>query len=750
MAAFNFHRRKTRRWWYAGTTLVVAAFFAVFFVTSSAALNSSPSSFEAGDGNMVLDTSGHTDWNCFRNLTGFHSANLGPGAGVDTFIASDCGATTGATNNSSPDPDFEQKPGQKFDTACPTFQAGNNPPKDVWSDVAQYLESASNGDVFFYGAAIRPVVNGNSSGNIYFSQGTGCRTKGDVLLTFDFLNGGGTKPVLHILTWQVGSGSCFVGSDSTTTGCWGPSSPPTITGDNSDGETNGSQINAADNGLNGQNVLTNGFSEIGVNLTQAIKAAGGTTTCFANETWVSRSSGSSFTSTPEMVVQESQPTCGSITVIKHTLDGAGNETGIDQAFSYGTTGALTPSTFSLNDSGASYSISSISAANPAVVTTSAANTITSGQIVTISGSNSTPSANGSWVATKISSTKFSIPLTVTTAGTAAGTVSVSNTQTYSNLPPGTYSVTEGTEPANFAFVSLTCKNNGTTDNTVVGGQTATIGLAPQDSWVCTYVNQQQLGAIRINKTSSKGTALSGARFYLCTNDVSSTSTCTAATNASGSSVTNPLTATDSNGTVCVPNLPFGQYYVFESAAPSGYKIDSTANQSANVQTAGDCSSSTSASNTLGFTDTPLTTLDVSVTSVAAGATHSNIVCADSSNNALTAQSPNAENGQADTFHISAISTGTTTSTLTLSTSLGVSTGTLRVGVSGSNSTPGINGNYTATVTNATTLTIPLSAPVTVAGTSGTLTVFDDTHETFGNGTTSLTPGTYTCTVIIDP
>jgi hypothetical protein len=168
-----------------------------------------------------------------------------------------------------------------------------------------------------------------------------------------------------------------------------------------------------------------------------------------------------------------------------------------------------------------------------------------------------------------------------------------------------------------------------------------------------------------------------------------------------------------------------------------------------VTAAGDCSSSTSASVTLGFTDTPLTTLDVSVTPVVAEATHSNIVCTDGTNT-LTAQSPNAENGQADTFHISAISTGTTTSTLTLSTPLSVSSGTLRVGVSSSNSSPSINGNYTATVTGTTTLTIPLSAAVTGAGTSGTLTVFDDTHETFGNGTTSLTPGTYTCTVIIDP
>src|SRR5207253_10729863 len=139
------HKRQTRRWWYVGTTLAVAAFFAVFFVTSSSALNNSPSLLEAGDGNMTVETSGNTDWNCFQGLTGFQSsANYGPGAGGTGFTASDCKTTTGATNSSNLNPDFEQTPGQKFDTACPTFKIGNNPPKDVWSDVAQYLEASPN------------------------------------------------------------------------------------------------------------------------------------------------------------------------------------------------------------------------------------------------------------------------------------------------------------------------------------------------------------------------------------------------------------------------------------------------------------------------------------------------------------------------------------------------------------------------------------------------------------------------------
>jgi hypothetical protein len=565
-------------------------FFAVFFVVGASALINSPSKFEISDGNMTLETSGNTDWNCFQGSGGFQGANYGPGAGVNTFTKSDCAASSGATDITADSAgELGQTGGQKFDTACPTFKLGNNPPKDEWANIAEYVEAStatnSDGghDIYFYGASIRPVVNGNSSGNVYFSQGTnpagaGCRTKGDILLTFDFLNGGGTTPVLHALTWEVGSGTCYVSSDSTSTGCWGPSNAPALSGDNSGGLTNGSVINGSDNAINGQTLLVNAFSEIGVNLTQAIKAAGGSATCFANQTWVSRSSGSSFTSSPEDVEVVSKPTCGTITIIKHTLDGAGNRTGIDQNFSYSSTGGLTPSSPTLNDGAG---------------------------------------ATGDVTCPVISGT--------------------CNTQTYSNQPAGSYTVTEGTNPPNFTFVSLTCTaaGNGTTavqDGTILKKADITLGIS--GSVVCTYVNQQQLGAIRINKTSSKAaaTALTGAKFYLCTNNVNSTSTCTAATNASGTTVTNPLTTT--SGTVCVANLPLGQYYVFESAAPSGYAIDDGTAHSANVTAAGDCSTSTSASVTLPFTDTPLTDLSVHVASEVSGGTKSAIFCKDASNNSI--------------------------------------------------------------------------------------------------------------------
>lgn len=74
-------------------------------------------------------------------------------------------------------------------------------------------------------------------------------------------------------------------------------------------------------------------------------------------------------------------------------------------------------------------INSISAALPAVVTTSVAHGITSGDLVYISGSNSTPSADGLWHAINASGSTFSIAMNVLVAGGAAGTVVTSRTVT---------------------------------------------------------------------------------------------------------------------------------------------------------------------------------------------------------------------------------------------------------------------------------------------------------------------------------
>lgn len=63
-------------------------------------------------------------------------------------------------------------------------------------------------------------------------------------------------------------------------------------------------------------------------------------------------------------------------------------------------------------------ITSNTAANPTVITTTAAHALNTGDQIYIVASNSTPSINGLHTVTKLSSTSFSIPVTVSVAGTA--------------------------------------------------------------------------------------------------------------------------------------------------------------------------------------------------------------------------------------------------------------------------------------------------------------------------------------------
>jgi hypothetical protein len=78
----------------------------------------------------------------------------------------------------------------------------------------------------------------------------------------------------------------------------------------------------------------------------------------------------------------------------------------------------------LNGPVISAAITANSQANPTVVTCGVY--VPTGSTVTITGSNSTPLINGTYVATNVNSTSFSIPVNVTVAGTA-GTVAATGT-----------------------------------------------------------------------------------------------------------------------------------------------------------------------------------------------------------------------------------------------------------------------------------------------------------------------------------
>jgi len=183
-----------------------------------------------------------------------------------------------------------------------------------------------------------------------------------------------------------------------------------------------------------------------------------------------------------------------------------------------------------------------------------------------------------------------------------------DTQVFSSLQPGTYSVAENANPTGFALASISCTPKGTG---TLATRTASVTLAAGDDVTCTFVNNQQLGAIKVLKRSIKGnTALAGATFSIA-----------------GQSVT-----TGSDGTACVENLAFGNYDVSETAAPTGYQRDDTTTHSVAVNANRTCADITAA-NALAFNDTPLTDISVTVNSQddGAGGTLSTISCVKGAN-----------------------------------------------------------------------------------------------------------------------
>lgn len=75
-------------------------------------------------------------------------------------------------------------------------------------------------------------------------------------------------------------------------------------------------------------------------------------------------------------------------------------------------------------------ISSVTAASPAVVTTATPHGLTTGQSVVITGATTTPTVDGTQVATVLTSTTFSVPVAVTVADSTGGTVTPFLTNTF--------------------------------------------------------------------------------------------------------------------------------------------------------------------------------------------------------------------------------------------------------------------------------------------------------------------------------
>jgi Prealbumin-like fold domain len=588
-----------RAWVFAIAAAAIVA-MGVFIASAFGVLAGSPSKFEANDGNMVVNTSGNNDW---KSVNFFHLTDIAASTQDDSFT-----------------------PGQKQDTTCPDTETHKNSPKDDFTDVASYNDTNTTAaspqylHTFLYGATIRYTANGNASENVELKQGLSgncangllARTTGDKLIGIDY-TGGGTNVQFAVLTWIDGTDAnnptCFVGNDVPP--CWG-AVKQTLSASSAEGLASQSAIAAADNPINGQDLVAGQFAEFGVDLTAAgiipLPSAGTPCKAFPQTVWESRASGSSFVSSTKDVSVENHTisNCGEIKIIKQT-----NPRGIDKKFSFSSN--LLPNT-------------------------------SAGGVACTTGGSAGVAADGSFCLNDAGNAGK-----VLGSATAANN-STGNTVDENNLNPATYTVTEGADPSGFAFASITCTGGGTT----VTGRSVSINLAVNGSVVCIFQNNQQTGALKVIKKSSKGTALAGAKFSI--------------TDPNGNALSGSPFTTDANGVVCKDGLTLlGNYKVKETAAPTGYSIDDATEHTVNVTNSNaKCSDTTFTGQSLNFTDTPLTDVTAHVQSEAVGGTQSKITCTDSSSaNIGNSPQPASGFGDPETVTANGLKPGTYTCTVVI-------------------------------------------------------------------------------------
>jgi hypothetical protein len=577
-------KRRRRFWALLSLSLLGVLAFAI---NSFAGPVGTGQGFEDDDGNLAPDPSGiNFDWNSFDPVTWSPSSSTTPTRqtvaktvsgfqfkGVEDYP--NPGASSGTTSDTS----FNG--GVKQDNDCGGVGVGKPPNKDDLTRIYLASKTGSNGHTYLDLAWARIPQNSTSASahvGFEFSQGTtACpagsnglvrRTVGDVLVVYDF-EGGSGAPVLTLRRWLTdpsdpAQASYFTNPDdpcdvdSNAPPCWGDAKDLTA-GGFAEGKVNTANVvDALSPPALGTNpgtsvdrtLATQEFGEAGIDLTAAGVIPANTCASFGKAYAVSRSSGQSSQAQMKDLVGPapfSLTNCGEIKIIKRT-----NPRGLNQNFSFTSniaggqlscTADTTPAGFTLNDNG-----------------------------------NTTSDSSG-------------------------------NTEDCINVPAGSYTVTEGANPTGFAFESLTCTATGTGSSGSQDGtvpKQANITLAGGGVVTCVYVNKQQLGAIKVSKTSSKGGGnLAGAEFTV----------------TGPNSFSQKLT-TDSSGTACVDNLSFGSYSVTETKAPTGYVIDDSSAHTVTVDSNAKCSDSPYVGEgPLNFTDTPVADIQVRFRDGGSGETH---------------------------------------------------------------------------------------------------------------------------------
>jgi hypothetical protein len=340
--AFSIRHRALRR----RLGLVVALTTLLGFTFAGPVLANLPgSTFEGSDGNLVVNTPGNTDWTNAPNRV--RGDDLASGRGDNSFGQ-----------------------GTKEDDPAVSVVTGSIPPQK--SDLTRFYvgsEFASNSN-FLYLAWERSNVLGSANMDFEINkaaqpdltttgQKTLNRTAGDLLVTFDFTNGGG-NPVLGLLKWLTAANGaatdCF---SANTLPCWGAAPTDDALDGVNDNRINLSTAGDAEGAVNAVTVtdpianvslpaLT--FGEAAINLTAAGVFPPGTCTAFGSAFLKSRSSASFPSEVKDFVAPQpvNISNCGKIIIKKVTIP---SPDPTDTSFNYTAAGGLSPTSFSLKNGG---------------------------------------------------------------------------------------------------------------------------------------------------------------------------------------------------------------------------------------------------------------------------------------------------------------------------------------------------------------------------------------------------------------
>jgi outer membrane autotransporter protein len=241
------------------------------------------------------------------------------------------------------------------------------------------------------------------------------------------------------------------------------------------------------------------------------------------------------------------PNVGASTTVNVTTSGSPNGTGTQST-------NLTPATYTVSETPpAGWQLDSISCVKNSGTGSSSGTTVTlnAGDEHTCTVTNS---KKGTIVVQKTAANGDGTTQFNFTGGLGAfsltppanGTVS----QTFSNLTPGNFSVTETAVPGWTTTLSCTDPSS----NTTTAGATANIALGAGETVTCTYTNTRQRGNIVVKKVTIGG----DGNFSFTVNGPN----------------TNQTFHLANGGQQSLPNLPTGQFTITETSLPAGWILQS--------------------------------------------------------------------------------------------------------------------------------------------------------------------------------